>query len=249
MNNLGAKWGEFQLALALLTRLPTGRFPEKVPETGEAAWAFPIVGLIVGLCTGLMFVVASAALPPLVAALLAIASGIVLTGAIHEDGLADTADGFGGGQATEKKLEIMRDSRIGSYGVVALILTLSLIAAAMAAASPNIQTLALFAAIGASSRTAMLIPMTFLTPARTDGLGYAATSQPTASLWSAIGIATLAAFLTAPLLIITTLVSAIAVSALAQKQIGGQTGDVLGATQKITECTCWLTAAAVFATG
>ena len=118
----------------------------------------------------------------------------------------------------------------------------------MAEAQANIETLALFAAIGATSRTAMLIPMTFLTPARTDGLGYTATLQPTTSFWSAIGIATLAAFLIAPFLIITTAISAIAVSALARKQIGGQTGDVLGATQKITECVCWLTAATIFTT-
>lgn len=244
MIDLRAKWGELQLAQALLTRLPTGRLPDPIPTTGDAAWAFPFVGLMVGLLTGIVFVVASAILPASAAALLAIGTGVFLTGALHEDGLADTADGFGGGQTTEKKLDIMRDSRIGSYGVVALILTFGLIATAMTNAPPNARTLALFAAIGATSRTAMLIPMTFLTPARPDGLGHGATLQPSTTFWIALGIAAIAAVLTRPLLILTTVITAIAISALARKQIGGQTGDVLGATQKITECACWLTAAA-----
>jgi len=242
--DLRTKWGELQLALALLTRLPTGRLPKPVPTTGDAAWAFPCVGLLVGLLTGFVFLITSAVLSTPAAALLALGAGVFLTGALHEDGLADTADGFGGGQTVEKKLDIMRDSRIGSYGVVALILTFGLIATAMATATPDARTLALFAAIGATSRTAMLIPMTFLTPARTDGLGHGATLQPAANFWTALGIAGLAAVLTVPLLTLTTLIAAIGMSALARKQIGGQTGDVLGATQKISECACWLTAAA-----
>lgn len=244
MSALRARLTEAQLALVLLTRLPAGRLSDDCPNTSAAAWAFPLVGALVGLITGAVYLAASLALPPLAAALLSVASGVALTGALHEDGLADLADGFGGGTTRDQKLEIMRDSRIGSYGVVALILVMGLIASAIASAPAHASTLAVFIAIGAISRAAMTLPMALLPPARADGLGQGAALSPGRVLWTAIALAILVALATDPRLLIATAATTALMLWLAKRQINGQTGDVLGATQKLNECACWLTAAA-----
>ena len=99
----------------ILTRLPAGRIEGNAPPIANAVWAFPLIGALVGLIAGAVFTLAiTINLPAFAAALLALASAALVTGGLHEDGLADTADGFGGGQTLSRKLEIMRDSRIGS---------------------------------------------------------------------------------------------------------------------------------------
>jgi len=196
---------------------------------------------LVGLLMWAAFALAAwLGLPPLAGALLALAIAALATGGLHEDGLADTADGFGGGASRESKLEIMRDSRIGSYGVLALILTLGLTATAMAESA----SLAGFVAVGAASRAAMLLPMAFLGPARQSGLGHGATLVPDVRFAAALVIT---ALLVLPALgvLVTTLAVTAAMMALMKAQIGGQTGDTLGATQKLTECTGWMAAAAL----
>jgi len=240
-----SKAREVQLAFVFLTRVPVGRLPDPAPSLPHAAWAFPLVGLAVGAVTGAVFVAAQMLLPGLAAAFLAIAAGLILTGALHEDGLADVADGFGGGATREAKLEIMRDSRIGSYGVLALIVVLGMIAAAMAEAPPTWSTFAIFMTIGAVSRGAMLIPMEHLPSARTEGLGHSAVLSKDSGVGLAIAI--VCAALTNMWFLIAAGLAVGAMEWLAKRQIGGQTGDVLGATQKITECALWLTAAATLA--
>lgn len=232
---------EAQTALMLLTRLPAGRIEGAAPPLARAAWAFPLVGALIGLLMWAAFALALwLGLPPLAAALLALATQALATGGLHEDGLADTADGFGGGATRARKLEIMKDSRIGSYGVLALILTLGLSAAAIA----DSATLATFIAIGAASRTAMLLPMAFLRPARPTGLGHGAALTPDTRFAAALLLALLLAL---PVLatLLPILFVTLALMALMRAQIGGQTGDTLGATQKLTECAGWLTAAAL----
>ncbi|MCV6593247.1 MAG: adenosylcobinamide-GDP ribazoletransferase [Silicimonas sp.] len=243
MSWAAARRDEAHLAFVLLTRLPLGRLRAPVPSTAQAAWAFPLVGLVVGAIGGAVYLAASTFLPAILAAILALATQIATTGALHEDGLADVADGFGGGTSRDRKLEIMRDSRIGSYGVVALILALALIALAMAEAAPSFAT---FAAIGAISRAAMLLPMAFLPPARADGLGRMAALPPGPRLATGLAIAAIAAVFTLPLFLLAAGLAVMLMQAQAKRQIGGQTGDVLGATQKLAECACWLTAAANF---
>lgn len=227
----------------LLTRLPSGRIDGDPPPLAKAVWAFPLVGAALGLLAGAVFWSAAAlGLPPLASALLAIAASALLTGGLHEDGLADLADGFGGGHDKAARLEIMRDSRLGSYGAVALILVLGLTASAISASG----TVALFIAIGALSRTAILLLMAFLPPARTEGLGHGAALTPDTPFLAALALTAILilpalAFLPA----LAALAAALAVMALADRRIGGQTGDVLGATQKLAECAAWLTAAAL----
>ena len=242
MSRLRQRIAEAQVAVLFLTRLPAGRLPATVPTVAEAAWAFPLAGLLVGLISGVVFISAATVLPALPSAGLALAASALVTGALHEDGLADLADGFGGGRDKEAKLAIMRDSNIGSYGVVALILVLGLSATAMTEAA----SLALFLAIGTFSRAAMVAALALMPPARADGLGHGATLKPGWRLGAAFAIALIVLLATgAAGALIAIAVAATVVAALAMHQIGGQTGDVMGAIQKTGETAAWLTAAAL----
>jgi len=124
--------GDIPAAIGLLSRLPVPVDTDLATRRGaRAAWAYPLAGLVVGALAGLVAQVALwLGLPPSIAALLALAAMIAITGALHEDGLADSADGLWGGWDRARRLEIMKDSRIGTYGVLALGLTLLLRAAA-----------------------------------------------------------------------------------------------------------------------
>jgi adenosylcobinamide-GDP ribazoletransferase len=249
------RFEQFRLAAGFLTRLPVPPPRKLEPRAlATAAWAFPVVGLGVGTAGGLVYVIASnLGLTAFLAALLAVAVQILITGALHEDGLADVADGFGGGGDRARKLEIMRDSRLGSYGALALFLATAARIGAIAAlgtfGAPAVVFLALMAA-GAASRTAAVALMVFLEPARPDGLG-ASAGRPGREGFIAAGIfSAVAAFIALGLGggIAALLVSAAAVWALAKiarRQIGGQTGDVLGAAQQISEIAFLIAAVAV----
>ena len=241
---------EFAIATALLTRLPIG---VAVPEEGAiaaAAWALPLVGAAIGGIIALAFLAAElAGFAAATAALVAVAAGLLITGALHEDGLADTADGFGGGRDRETKLAIMRDSRHGTFGVLALVFSIALRAAALAAIGEPIHTGLALVAAHAASRGALPPLMRLLAPARTDGLGAAAGRPSRAvaiaapAIGAAIALATLGPVLGAAGLVLAG--AAVALMALlARRQIGGYTGDVLGAFQQIGEVVMLLAAAA-----
>jgi adenosylcobinamide-GDP ribazoletransferase len=153
---INERLGELIAAFALLTRLPVGRLDLPAPQDPAAsAWAFPLVGAATGLIGGLTYALLFAlSVPPLLAGLFAIAAMIVITGAMHEDGLADAADGLAG-QTREQRLDIMRDSRIGTYGVLALILSIGIRASALALlAEPGLVAAALVTAMAASRASA-----------------------------------------------------------------------------------------------
>lgn len=256
------RWlGDLRLALMLLTRLPlpAGR-TTAAPQDGDvarASWIFPMVGLLVGLAGGGVFMAASGlGLGISSAALLAMATQVLLTGALHEDGLADMADGFGGGRDRARKLEIMRDSRIGTYGVVALVLVLGLRFSALQELASNLLSIsdeidenvgsqnsaiiiALIAA-GALSRAAMVAVWYLLPPARSDGLAAGSGTVPFGAALTAALLAMAIAYLMLPgfaFLVACATVAALTltVAGLAYWQIRGHTGDVLGATQQVTE--------------
>jgi adenosylcobinamide-GDP ribazoletransferase len=247
-------------ACAFLTRLPVAGFaqPERDAETdslARAMRAFPLVGLVIG---AIGWAVCSVALwlglPAMAVALLTLLATVLATGALHEDGLADTADGFGGGSDPAAKLAIMRDSRSGAYGVLALIFSVFLRAAALAslAETASYGTVGCGAALIAAhavSRAAMPLLMRFSEPARSDGLGAAAGRPDDAAAIWCLAIAIIVALLAlglgrglAALLVTAALVALL--GALARRQIGGYTGDVLGAAQQIGEMAMLLTAAA-----
>ena len=176
----------------------------------------------------------------MLAALLAVAAQVLLTGGLHEDGLADIADGFGGGRTRADKLRILRDSRIGSFGAMALMLALlARIGALAALASPALVAAALIAA-GAASRAALPVIMVSIAPARDEGLAVAAGRPHPLRAAAGAAIAILAALAVLPPAMATAgLVAAagaaLATGLLARRQIGGHTGDVLGAAQQLAE--------------
>ena len=187
---------EFLAAFTFLTRLPLGSAQTDAlrPSLADASWAFPLVGLVIGAIGGIAYAIASAlALPALAAALIAVATTALITGALHEDGLADTADGFGGGATRESKLDIMRDSRIGTFGVLALIFSIGLRVVAIADVGTRWHVFAALIAANALSRGVLPAAMHRLDPARADGLGAGAGRPEQNQVLIALAIALVAA--------------------------------------------------------
>jgi len=229
--------GDIAEAIALLTRIP---LPMSTGRGAQAAWAWPLAGLVVALIAGVLgWLTLAMGLPaPLVAGVI-LGAQVMLTGALHEDGLADTADGFWGGATPARRLEIMQDSRIGSYGVLALGLGLILRWAALAAI---LETGALFAPLIAAavlSRAPMAILLAALPAARQGGLAASVGRPGRKTAAAGLALAMALAFLVLGWGVIApafwVALASIAAAALAKAKIGGQTGDVLGAAQQIAE--------------
>ena len=226
----------------LLTRLPSGwMVPRGMPyRPGRACWTYPLAGLLVGGAMALArSVTVHLGLPPLLGAAWAVGVGVLLTGGLHEDGLADTADGIGGG-SVQRRLEIMRDSRIGSYGALALILALGIRILAIGSL-PDRHVAAALLASGALSRAAMLPMLGLLPPARLDGLGHSLGRPPPATLYLGLLLAAGSAVLLLPTLrallaVLCALTVSAAATLLARRRLGGQTGDLLGACCVATDC-------------
>src|SRR5579864_2917195 len=244
---------DLKIIALFATRLPLiQEAPVQGGDIARASWAFPVVGAPVGGDGALVFWTAvRIGLPPAPAAALALAATLAATGCLHEDGLADTADGFGGGGGADRarKLEIMRDSRLGTYGACALAMSLLLRWSALAAiAEPGSVAMALIAAHGAA-RGALPAFMRFVPPARQDGLAADAGRPPPqcAAAAALLGIALLGLTLgIGPAAVCVMLLAAmsVAMARLALNQIGGHTGDVLGALEQVGEAVILLTAAA-----
>lgn len=235
--NRNIQAGDITEALGLLSRLP-------VSATGDrgvrAAWAWPVAGAIIGGLAGIAAMVAIwLGLPTPIAAGIALVVQIMLTGAMHEDGLADCADGFWGGNDPHRRLEIMKDSAIGSYGTLALILSLLLRWSLLSALFSAGTILAPLVTAASLSRVAMAGLMFGLEPVRQQGLSDR-TGRPTQDiLILTCTTGALIAFVTSGF---TTIPTALIAGGLmgvigwvARNKIGGQTGDVLGAGQQVTE--------------
>ncbi len=227
--------GDTLLCVGFFTRIPAGGITDR--RLADAIWAVPAVGSLVGVVGACAFGIASwLNLPPAIAAAIALATTMLVTGCLHEDGLADVADGFGGGATRERKLEIMKDSRIGTFGVLALILTVLVRWSALAALSGSISMFALLVAAHMASRGIVPMMMTVLPPARTTGLSASAgtVSLNTSLIAAALGLVGLlalgpfATLLSAAVLVVWFLL----LKSLSERQIGGQTGDVLGTLQQ-----------------
>ena len=228
-------------AIGLLTRLPVRVDFGRTQDRGAAsAWAYPLAGALIGA-----FAAAAAALATWLGlnaqlgALAALATAIIITGALHEDGLADSADGLWGGWDPEHRLKIMKDSGIGAYGTLALILSVGARWAALTALIQADQDTLALIATGALSRAPMPLLMHALPNARETGLS-ASTGRPgrgTASLAAALGLILAALTIgasTLPAALLTAL-TGLAAAAIAKAKIQGQTGDILGATQQLAE--------------
>jgi adenosylcobinamide-GDP ribazoletransferase len=228
-------------AFALLTRLP---LPNHQGTGAASAWCWPLVGSVLGalgaaLASGALWL----GLTPGVTAVLVLALSAMLTGGLHEDGLSDTADGLFGGWTKARRLEIMKDSRVGSYGVLALVLMTLARWSALTAVLVFGGHWAALVVTGAVSRAPMALVMALLPNARGEGLSHATGRPSPGTALVALALATvIAAGLTgwtAVPLVLAAYGAAILLSILALRKIGGQTGDILGATQQLAEVACF----------
>jgi len=224
------------LAVTFLTILP---LPVRAGHDGAGsapAW-YGLVGAGIGALAGSVFAASQPLLGPSVAAVLAVLALVLVTGGLHQDGLADCADALGVRDDRERRLRVMRDPAIGSFGTLALVLWALLMVSGLAQRSPSgaVAALVTAAAIG---RFAALLHARWAAPARSDGLGRSFLPSLVA-----VGVTGATAFLVAALLDVTAAVSALlvgllvaaAVSAWSRRTLGGRTGDTLGATVVLTE--------------
>ena len=243
MTRLSEEGPAFRLALQFLTRLPVKVDDASDDElAGSPRW-YPGVGVVVGVIAGLIYAGAVAIWPPLVAAILSTASGILVTGALHEDGWADTCDGLGGGRTRERALEIMRDSRVGSYGAIGLVLMLAGKVAVLTALPPAAAPWALIAG-HAASRASMLWMMQALPYARDEGSGKAVSALLDGWGLQIAGATTVLALI--PLLFVLPFHAVVlgllglvgghvALRRRLEQRLDGWTGDCLGAVQQASE--------------
>ena len=244
---------ELKISLALLTRVPVGLAVTPGAESvARAALYFPVIGVGVGLLGGALLALGLwLELPSALAALLALVAMTALTGALHEDGLADTCDGFGLRHGKEQTLAIMRDSQIGTFGVLGLIFGIGLrwgALTALAGTGPVVAGVALVAA-ATVSRAVLPAAMHAVPHAREDGLSVGA-GRPQftrAALAAIIGLAVAIGcfgFATAMMAVLGVVIVAVLILYWAVVRLDGQTGDVLGALQQVAEITVLVTAVA-----
>ncbi|WP_289041670.1 adenosylcobinamide-GDP ribazoletransferase [uncultured Aliiroseovarius sp.] len=237
-------------SIGLLTRLPVRLADDQVLRRGgRSAWAWPLVGVIpAGLGALAGFAALTFGAPVLWAAALMLVVQVMITGALHEDGLADTADGLWGGTTRARRLEIMKDSHIGTYGVIALVLSLLLRVAALMVILPADGAFWAIVVAGIVSRAPMVALAATMSKARPGGLSHAVGLVPGRTAWLAVGLSTVCALVLTPYAVLGLLfwcaLGGAVVAVSAARKIGGQTGDVLGASQQVAE----IAALAVFAT-
>jgi adenosylcobinamide-GDP ribazoletransferase len=245
---------DLRIGVSLATRLPVG--PHTALGDGDlarASWTLPVAGLLVGIVGSAAYWLATRLhLPPEPAAALALTATVLFTGAIHEDGLADAADALGG-KTTEQRLQIMRDSRIGAFGVCTLLIVFLTRWSALSeiAEVTDARTVAVALIVAhAASRAILPAFMYLVPPARFDGLS-ATAGRPTAQgvvAALALGIVCLLLAFGPKVAVIALLMlalGALVLARLAMRRIGGQTGDVLGALEQIGEAILLLIASAI----
>jgi adenosylcobinamide-GDP ribazoletransferase len=259
---LAAWWRRLLIAAAFLTCLPlaprtaaakggaVSPASRELSELTRATGLFPLVGAVIGVVAGLALLGAfQLGLHPLACAFVALATSIALAGALHEDGLGDFADGLGGATCQDR-LAIMRDNRIGTFGTLALLFGVGIRAAILSGlTSPEAAALALITA-AAISRAMLPGVMRWQRPARPDGLAAGVGAPANTDVATAAVLALLIAlfavgFWAGVLAVIAAGLAALAVAALAQRTLGGQTGDVLGAVQVIAEIAALAAIAAI----
>ena len=243
------------LAVHFLTRIPTPFEVDYSPERLNAASRYyPLVGAIIGIVAALAFGIANLVLPTIVAVLIATAATALLTGAFHEDGLADTFDGISGAYDRARSLEIMTDSRIGTFGALALIIVISAKVAALSSLPDTTTIITALIAAHIISRTSTVIVMATSRYAKPDGIA-GPQDQPLrpintiiATLTALITIAALAFFLSPTAALLATagaITGHILIRLYFQPRLGGHTGDTLGATQQITELAIYIALATI----
>ncbi len=244
----------FALAVHFLTRIPTpfdiGYSSERLRDANRY---YPLVGGVIGTVAALAFFLTDLALPTLIAVLIATVATALLTGAFHEDGLADTFDGISGGYDRARSLEIMHDSRIGTFGALALILVISLKVASLTAIADTATVVVALIAAHILSRTSTVVVKATSTYARENGIAgpqdlpLRPINATVAIITGLIALAAIAVILdpaAALLTIAGATIGHILIRVYFQPRLKGHTGDTLGATQQITELSIYIALAA-----
>ncbi len=232
---------KFLLALSFFTRIPVGKQDFGSLTLANSIAAFPIAGALIGAVEGGFYLsMLGLGLPTIISAWLAVGFHLLLTGGLHEDGLADTADGLASGRDKEQKLAIMKDSRIGSYGVLALVTIISLRANIIADFTSGFTTLLIFIATAAGSRAFLALFMYNIEYARASGLAVTAGKPSRNDILTTILLGSIVLLVTSH--IVATIAAAITLAVIyviikyiTIKNFGGITGDTLGASQQISE--------------
>ena len=241
----------FGLAVQFLTRLPVPVGDSYSLERAAASVQYyPLVGVLIGGFCAAVFWTATLVWPGLPSIILALVAGLLVTGALHEDGLADTLDGIGGGHTREQALAIMKDSRLGAYGALALIVALALKLSALSHLDVEIACIALVAAHGLSRLSSVLMITTSRYVGSTPGPAAQKISAPGLLVACGTGIAIvvgLGGYL--PLGVVSGALLGLAtghllVRVLVHPTLGGHTGDTLGAVQQVSEVGVYLGLAA-----
>ena len=238
---------DFIMALRFFSRLPTGSSPHQKPDLNRIAMALPLASVVIGIGPALLLVGGTlAGLPTYFAAALAVAAMLIASGAMADDALADAADGLFGGHSIERRLDIMKDSRHGTYGVAALCLYILLRVTALgaAAAISPLAAGAIWLAASIVGRSGALWVAVALAPARTSGAAATAGRLPKAgfavgAVFALILLFVLGGPATSLVALALALVLAVAVialwTALCRRLVGGQTGDLIGALGALVE--------------
>lgn len=239
----------FLLALGFYTRLPV---PENqdYSRLPQASVYLPLVGWLVGGLSGLCFFITSLLWPQTIAVILSLICGILLTGAFHEDGFADVCDGFGGGYTKDRILEIMKDSQIGAYGALGLILLFSLKISLLSLLPNNLMPFLLFAGHSVSRYPPLLIMWRYDYARVANSKSRSAVYKPNSK---DLMISALIALLPVLLLPLTSFAAIFIVLLVCWKlaayfhhHIGGYTGDCLGASQQVAEVVFYLSISALW---
>ncbi len=245
--DVGIAVADIRAGIGLLTRIPVTVDVALATERGaRAGWAWPLVGVLVGLVGTLVAALAIwLGMTPGLAAALALGAQAMVTGALHEDGMADSLDGLWGGHTKQRRLDIMKDSRIGTYGVVGLTMILLIRWQALVLLFMTDWFWTALPLVGAVSRWPMVALLEWMPPARSDGLGQIMGRPGGRAMIGASTICIVIALVLGgtvalPLALVTLAFTALW-SATARARLGGQTGDILGAAQHIVETAALLT--------
>jgi adenosylcobinamide-GDP ribazoletransferase len=245
-DNWVPEWSDLKIAISLLSRIPLHNDTQHLLSRGpNHLWAFPIVGILIGfICCFLVWISVLLQLDNFAIGFLIVTAAAITTGAMHYDGLADTLDGLWGGWSAPQRLEIMKDSHIGVYGVLGLVISAGL----QAALYGQIIQQSIWPIIGIMtiSRAVMVPVMGFLENSRSSGLSSQVGKPKLQTIILAMTLGVTIALLTGAWAAIAgAVLAACAVGKIAKNKIGGQTGDILGATQQLSEVSALICVAAL----
>ncbi len=244
------RWRDIGTALTLLARFPIPLILQTPTRFDRVAWAYPLAGSVIGLLAGgILWLALAVGIPPSLSAAICLGTMAMLTGALHEDGFADCADGLGGGHTKERRLEIMKDSRIGAFGTVALVLNILTRWSALTALAA-VMPVAAVVVVATAARLPMTVAMLLMPHARTNGLAARAGKPAPIQVLAAILCATVIGLIFVGWIgiwvVFAALLAAVPLGLMAQSKIGGMTGDVLGGIEQSAEIAVLILLAAIF---